>query len=557
MSEVAVVDVIVPVAVVDVIVPAPIVLEIGAVGVQGPMGAPGPAGTGVPIGGTTGQVLAKTSDTDYATAWETPTGGDGPTLGAQEILGSEAGGAAEPIALGEYVAITDGVLDVAGAGQTAFLVQTQPGALGRSGKAGEYLPNAQAIADLPTGYLRGMSATGVVSSVATIPTNHLQVSGNAAEFLNGVGAWASGPVGPVGPQGIPGPQGDPGPAGPQGSQGLQGIPGDPGSVGPVGPIGPQGMPGPEGPQGMQGAQGDPGPQGIQGVPGPGVAAGGATGQILVKTAATDYVTGWQSPTVAAHHATHEVGGSDAIAALNAGVLTSGTLPDARLSANVALENAANTFTQTNTFTQPTYFNDQIPQVIGSYPGFVTSSNLDPANARVFRIENWDQRFRIAAVNDAQNAYTGPVALTLDRSGSAYIGANISEKGRATPMGHWINVPYNPANFAGGGGMVWTVEAGDVNYNRYTVIGKTLIWSFYLQATSLSGPPYSQLLMAVPGGFTVSGGSGTTGQLYDGAFGRGLILTSGTSITVQKDPGANFTLNTNGTYVIATVTMEIT
>lgn len=41
--------------------------------------------------------------------------------------------------------------------------------------------------------------------------------------------------------------------------------------------------------------------------------------------------------VAAHHATHEPGGSDAIAALNASVLTSGTLPDARLSANVQLK----------------------------------------------------------------------------------------------------------------------------------------------------------------------------------------------------------------------------
>lgn len=29
----------------------------------------------IPAGGTTGQVLAKTAGTDYATAWATPTGG--------------------------------------------------------------------------------------------------------------------------------------------------------------------------------------------------------------------------------------------------------------------------------------------------------------------------------------------------------------------------------------------------------------------------------------------------------------------------------------------------
>lgn len=41
-------------------------------GSQGPPGAPG---VGVPVGGTTGQVLAKTSSANYATGWATPTGG--------------------------------------------------------------------------------------------------------------------------------------------------------------------------------------------------------------------------------------------------------------------------------------------------------------------------------------------------------------------------------------------------------------------------------------------------------------------------------------------------
>lgn len=52
----------------------------GTQGTQGPAGATGAtgaAGVGVPAGGTTGQVLAKTSGTNYATAWATPTGGGG------------------------------------------------------------------------------------------------------------------------------------------------------------------------------------------------------------------------------------------------------------------------------------------------------------------------------------------------------------------------------------------------------------------------------------------------------------------------------------------------
>jgi hypothetical protein len=49
----------------------------GGQGPQGPAGAAGSAGQGVPVGGTTGQVLAKASATDYDTAWVTSSGGGG------------------------------------------------------------------------------------------------------------------------------------------------------------------------------------------------------------------------------------------------------------------------------------------------------------------------------------------------------------------------------------------------------------------------------------------------------------------------------------------------
>jgi len=46
----------------------------GPTGPTGPAGADGVDGEGVVLGGTTGQVLAKASDTDYDTEWVTPTG---------------------------------------------------------------------------------------------------------------------------------------------------------------------------------------------------------------------------------------------------------------------------------------------------------------------------------------------------------------------------------------------------------------------------------------------------------------------------------------------------
>ena len=55
----------------------------GSQGIQGIQGIQGPAGTngqGVPTGGTTNQVLAKSSAADYATQWVTPSSGGDPFL---------------------------------------------------------------------------------------------------------------------------------------------------------------------------------------------------------------------------------------------------------------------------------------------------------------------------------------------------------------------------------------------------------------------------------------------------------------------------------------------
>jgi hypothetical protein len=63
----------------------------GAVGPQGPIGATGPAGddgVGVPAGGTTGQVLAKNSNTDHDTEWVDPSAGGG---GAVDSVNTQTG----------------------------------------------------------------------------------------------------------------------------------------------------------------------------------------------------------------------------------------------------------------------------------------------------------------------------------------------------------------------------------------------------------------------------------------------------------------------------------
>ena len=123
----------------------------------------------------------------------------------------------------------------------------------------------------------------------------------------GGGSGPAGPPGPLGPQGEVGPPGPVGLTGPPGPTGADStVPGPVGPAGETGPPGPTGadstVPGPTGPQGPQGVQGPqgatgaastvPGPAGPTGATGPGVAAGGTTGQVLVKASAVDYATAW-------------------------------------------------------------------------------------------------------------------------------------------------------------------------------------------------------------------------------------------------------------------------
>ena len=101
--------------------------------------------------------------------------------------------------------------------------------------------------------------------------------------------------GDTGATGSQGPTGTQGPAGTQGPQGLPGADSTvPGPQGPKGDTGATGSQGPQGATGTQGPKGDPGTPGAEGPAGPGVPAGGTTGQVLAKTTNADYATGWQS-----------------------------------------------------------------------------------------------------------------------------------------------------------------------------------------------------------------------------------------------------------------------
>lgn len=105
----------------------------------------------------------------------------------------------------------------------------------------------------------GTVTTGAPGSSATV-TN---VGSSTAAVLNFViPAGAAGATGPAGAQGPAGPQGPQGPAGATGATGPAGATGSAGPTGPQGPKGDTGNTGPTGPAGASGATGPQGPAGV-------------------------------------------------------------------------------------------------------------------------------------------------------------------------------------------------------------------------------------------------------------------------------------------------------
>lgn len=134
-------------------------------------GGSGGTGHGIPAGGTTGQVLAKSSDTSYEAEWVDPQAGPEGPQGPQGVPGPKG----DPGNNGEQGPKGD------------------PGPQGEPGPKGD--PGAQGEPG-PKGDPGPQGEPG-----------------------------AKGDPGPQGPEGPQGPKGDPGPQGPEGPQGPKGDPG--------------------------------------------------------------------------------------------------------------------------------------------------------------------------------------------------------------------------------------------------------------------------------------------------------------------------------------------
>jgi hypothetical protein len=103
--------------------------------------------------------------------------------------------------------------------------------------------------------------------------------------------------------------------------------------------------------------------------------------------------------------------------LNGSQITSGTVPDARLSANVALKNIDNRFVA-QTLASGNF-------IVGTNSALYFSDTASPADARVWRVINYGDGFlRVEALTDAISAVQGQ-PLVLARTGAVTVGTALT------------------------------------------------------------------------------------------------------------------------------------
>lgn len=155
--------------------------------------------------------------------------------------------------------------------------------------------------------------------------------------------------------------------------------------------------------------------------------------------------------------------------------------------------------------------------------------------------------RTIAVGDLAVASITAKALT-DLETPSFVGnvsttGSYSEQSRTTPLGYWINTPFMATNFTHApSGTPLTIAAGNVYTNKYTLIGKTLIWMLQIVGATTSVAGTTGIYLVPPITPVYECLSPTAHWNCNNTLSTGLITTvNSTTILVQRPDNAAITL----------------
>jgi hypothetical protein len=163
-------------------------------------------------------------------------------------------------------------------------------------------------------------------------------------------------------------------------------------------------------------------------------------------------------------------------------------------------------------------------------------------------------------------YSGASAtprLTIAAAGDATFTGAITERARTTPVGEWITIPYNAADYTTNTAATWGVDAGDLRTLRYMLVGKTVTLMFTLITTSVGTPAPTELRMKIPTGLVPAYQAVAMAQIYDGSTGgwQSGVATIAAGATVIAFSKINLTTTftasaVNTIYVYGQISFEI-
>jgi hypothetical protein len=135
-----------------------------------------------------------------------------------------------------------------------------------------------------------------------------------------------------------------------------------------------------------------------------------------------------------------------------------------------------------------------------------------------------------------------------------------ERERTTRVGVWTTPTFAAGDYTASGAMTWTVASGDVDNLQYMLVGKTLFVNGRLSTTSVGGTASTQLIRAIPGGFTSAKTTSFPALGFDNGTSTSVLVTvtsGGTSLLFNRADLGNWSnASTNNTALYFSVALEI-
>lgn len=176
--------------------------------------------------------------------------------------------------------------------------------------------------------------------------------------------------------------------------------------------------------------------------------------------------------------------------------------------------------------------------------FSVASGAYEGTTGALPVDTYDVRARFTASNGATSSYVYVRSVAVTNSGSVVSATNVS---------------FSAGNFTGSASMTWTVQSGDVDAFRYSIVNKVMRVSLVLETTTVGGTADRYLQVAIPAGKTALGITRATYSYNEGSawkVGQVSVVDGGSVIRLEREDGSNWSLTTNTTYVSLTFDFDI-